>query len=156
MEVTKRLFASFLLFLMWSGPGLAGPLDDRIEQVLEEYFKIHASLAGNSIDSIDRSASSIDNLVSELSSEDPAISFLLGRIQNAAREIQHQNLASAREQFFELTKPLLVCLHKYYSGEKEYFRYFCSKAKKAWIQPEKGTKNPYLGGADLTSGYLVQ
>ena len=156
MKVTKRLFTTFLFVQFGSGNGLASPLDGRIELVLEEYFTIHASLARDSTDGIDRSASSIYNLVSELDSEDPAITFLLGRIQTTAQKLQHQDLVSAREQFFELTKPLLVCLHKYYSGEKEYFRYYCNKAKKAWIQREEGTRNPYLGGSALSSGYLVQ
>ena len=80
---------------------------------------------------------------------------LLKQIQTAAHQMHGKDLSQTREQFFELSKPLLAYLNQYYSGDKTFYRYFCSMAKKGWIQPDKGVHNPYMGSSMPTCGELI-
>jgi len=133
----------------------AGSADNQAESILDQYFLIHASLAKDSTQGIDGAAQKIAKLSSTAGVTDPQVQKLLIQVEKAANQIQGKDLKQAREQFFELSKPLLVYLNQFYSGQKTYYRYFCSMAKKGWIQPHKEVRNPYYGSSMLTCGDLI-
>jgi hypothetical protein len=105
---------------------------------------------------VDSAAQSIVKITAGIKTTDAKVLGLTTSVAKAAQAIEGKDLEAARSEFFELSKPLLAYLHQFYKGEKEYFRYYCSMAKKGWIQPEKGTKNPYYGSSMLTCGELIQ
>jgi hypothetical protein len=147
----KKIFY-FCLILVFAGLVWAGSKDQQVEGILDQYFVIQSSLAKDSTQGIDNAAKQIINLASTAGAADPQIQKLLTQVEKAAKQIQGKDLKQTREQFFELSKPLLVYLNQFYSGNKEYYRYFCSMAKKGWIQAHKGVHNPYLGSTMPTCG----
>jgi len=151
-----KTFGIALLILLVPGLCLAAPTDPQFEKILNYYFQIQATLASDSTDGIDAAGKTIDQLAVSVKTENSEIQGLAASVSAAAREIQGKDLEAARLRFFELSKPLLAYLHQFYQGEKDYFRYYCSMAKKGWIQAEKGTKNPYYGSSMLTCGELIQ
>jgi hypothetical protein len=152
--MTKTLTTSLALSLV-AGICLAAPSDNQFEKILDHYFEIQATLAADSTEGIEAASQSIDQLATSVKAGNSEIQGLAAAVSQATREIQGKDLEAARLSFFELSKPLLAYLHQFYKGEKEYFRYYCSMAKKGWIQPEKGTKNPYYGSSMLTCGELI-
>ena len=137
------------------GVSIAGPIDQTVEKVLVEYSVIQQGLSNDSVQGIDTAAQEIGALASETRTSDSDLQALIDDVQAASSKIQGQDLEAARDTFFELSKPLLVYLNKYYSGNNSYFRYFCGMAKKGWVQTEKGTRNPYYGSSMLTCGELI-
>jgi hypothetical protein len=142
--------------MLATGFCLAVPTDTEFEKILDRYFEIQASLAGDSTEGIDAASRTIDRLAAGVNTNNPEIKGLAASLSKAAREIQGEELEAARLSFFEMSKPLLLYLNQFYKGEKEYFRYFCSMAKKGWIQSKEGVKNPYYGSSMLTCGQLIQ
>jgi hypothetical protein len=143
-------FALAFLVSAW-----AGPADQRVEGILNQYFVIQASLAKDSTQGVNASARKIAELTTSAGTVTPQVHELLVQVGKAAHQIQGKDLKQTREQFSELSKPLLVYLNKFYSGKKEFYRYYCPMAKKAWIQAQKGAHNPYLGSAMPTCGDLI-
>jgi hypothetical protein len=138
------------------GASSGGPIDPMVEKVLVEYAVIQETLSKDSVQGIESAAKAISAHASEVSSSDPEVQALIDDLKAASGKIQGQDLEAARDTFFELSKPLLVYLTKYYSGNNTYFRYFCGMAKKGWVQAEKGTRNPYYGSSMLTCGELIK
>lgn len=150
----KILFA--LTLLLSGGPVLGGPIDGEIDALLSDYFKIQTALADDSTAGVDSAARSIHLKAGEIESADPAVQKLLQSLKEAAKKIQGKDLERTRLQFFELSKPLLAYLHQFHSSKESYSRYYCSMAKKGWVQAERGTKNPYYGSSMLACGDLIQ
>jgi hypothetical protein len=134
----------------------SGSADTQLDKIIEQYSKIHSSLAKDSTEGVDAAAKSIVGLADQLGSEDASLARLAKDLGKAAQDIQGKNLEATRTEFFELSKPLLVYLNQSYSGSKEYYRYYCSMAKKGWVQLEEGTRNPYYGSSMLTCGELIK
>lgn len=151
--IKKTVFVC--LVLAFAGLAWAGPADQKAEAILDQYFLIQASLAKDSTQGIDDAAQKIAKLAATSAAADLKVQTIFSQVEKAANQIQGKDLKQAREQFFELSKPLLVYFNQFYSGKKEFYRYFCSMAKKAWIQPTKGASNPYLGSAMPTCGDLI-
>lgn len=143
-------FAFTIAALVW-----AGPVDKKVDDILDQYFLIHSSLANDSQKGVDEAADKIMNLAMNVQTEDAQAKKLLEQVHMAAHRMHGKDLKQTRELFFELSKPLLAYLNQYYSGDKTYYRYFCSMAKKAWIQPNKDVRNPYLGSEMPTCGELI-
>jgi hypothetical protein len=152
--IMKKTFC-FCLTLVFTILLWAGPSDRQVEGILDQYFLIHSSLAKDSTQGVDNAAKKIANLATKVGATDPQIQKLFAQVEKAANQIQGKDLKQTRDQFFELSKPLLVYLNQFYSGNKTYYRYFCSMAKKGWIQPHKGASNPYMGSAMPTCGDLI-
>jgi len=154
----KTLTRTVLLMVatgFFVGVSIAGPIDQTVEKVLVEYSAIQQTLSNDSVQGIDSAAQKIGALASETRASDPDVQALIDDLKATSGKIQGQDLETARDTFFELSKPLLVYLNKYYSGSNTYFRYFCGMAKKGWVQTEKGTRNPYYGSSMLTCGDLI-
>jgi hypothetical protein len=151
-----KTFVTALVILLAPAFCLAAPADAQFEKILDQYFQIQSTLAADSTEGIDTAGQKIDQLTAGLKTDEPEIQGLAASVGKAGREIQGKNLEAARLAFFELSKPLLVYLHQFYEGDTDYFRYYCSMAKKGWIQSEKGTRNPYYGSSMLKCGELIQ
>jgi hypothetical protein len=145
----------FCLTFMFAGFVYAGSADKEVEGILDLYFVIQASLAKDSTQGLDLAAQRIDKIAAVKGTADPRVQKLLAQVEKAAKQIQGKDLKQTREQFFELSKPLLAYLHQFYSGKRQFYRYFCSMAKKGWIQPQKPVRNPYFGSSMLTCGNLI-
>ena len=143
------------LVLVFAIPLWAESADQQVENILDQYFIIQSALAKDSTQGVDAAARIIVKLAAVSEDRDPQISKLLVQAKTAATRIQGKNLTQTRNQFFELSKPLLVYLNRFYSGERTFYRYFCSMAKKGWIQPNKETRNPYYGSSMSTCGDLI-
>lgn len=133
----------------------AGPVDKQVENILDQYFVIQSSLANDSTQGVADAAHTIMKLAMNIQTTDAQAKKLLEQVHMAVHQMKGEDLKQTREQFFELSKPLLAYLKQYYSGDRTYYRYFCTMAKKAWIQPIKDVHNPYLGSAMPTCGELI-
>jgi hypothetical protein len=155
VEMKKILYV--FIILMTAGLGWAGPVDDSIDIILKDYFKIQSALAQDSTDGVDAAAQSINETAESINAGDSEeVKALVSEIRSAAREIQGKDLETTRSEFFNLSKPLLAYLNTYHSHKDAYYRYFCPMAKKGWVQEEEGTKNPYYGSSMLTCGQLIE
>lgn len=145
----------FCFSLMFAGLVWAGPVDKEVADILDQYFLIHSSLANDSQQGVDEAAHKIMNLAMNVQTEDAQAKKLMEQVHMAAHQMNGKDLKQTRDLFFELSKPLLAYLNQYYSGDRTFYRYFCSMAKKAWIQPAKDVRNPYLGSEMPTCGELI-
>lgn len=150
----KKLIA-FFVFSLCVGLGTAGPVDAEFETMMDHYFRIQKVLTQDSTSGIDAEAAKIVKLASSATSSDAEVSNLLADLKAAGEKIQGKDLKAARDEFFAMSKPVLIYLNKHYSGDESYFRYFCGMAKKGWVQGEKGIRNPYYGSEMLTCGELI-
>jgi len=156
VETLKKTLSLTVVGALFVGASFAGPIDQRVEEILGKYSIVQESLSKDSVQGVDSAAKGIVELASETRASDPDVQILVDDLNKASTKIQGQDLEAARSTFFELSKPLLIYLTKYYSGDNAYFRYFCGMAKKGWVQAEKGTRNPYYGSSMLTCGELIK
>ena len=78
----------------------------------------------------------------------------LEEISGAAAELSAAgDLASARESFFALTRPMAK--YRKLAGDERTIVAYCSMVKKAWIQPRGEIVNPYYGQAMPRCGEVV-
>ena len=151
----RKVFLFFTIQMM-SVSIWAGPIDREIDLVLEQYARIHASLISDTTTGVDAAAQSIVKIAAGIKTAETKALGLTASVSKAARAIQGKNLEEARTEFFELSKPLLAYVYQFYSGEQEYFRFYCDMAKKGWVQDTKDLRNPYYGSSMLTCGELIQ
>jgi len=113
------------------------------DQIVAEYYRIHDALANDTTAGIDAAAQKI----AKLASPDFAA------IKQAATSLQgKKSLEQAREQFFQLSKPIIAELKRNPSAQKSAFAYKCSMANKSWVQGQKEIRNPYYGKSMLKCG----
>jgi hypothetical protein len=153
--LTKRLL-SIISVLVLAATAWAGALAREVDKMLEEYFKIQTSLAGDSTAGVDSDAQAILQIAEGATASDPKLVTILSNIRKAAREIQGKDLERTREQFFELSKPFLAYLHQFHSAKGAYYRYYCPHANKAWVQQTEEIRNPYFGSSMLTCGEIIK
>lgn len=145
-----------LVFACCSGIGFGGPVDKEVDKLLNEYFKIQDTLTQDSVKGVDAAAKEIVSLTSKVNAGDAQVQGLIDSVKASAQRIQGKELKAARDEFFEMSKPLLVYLNMHYSGDSEYFRFYCGMAKKGWIQSKNDLRNPYYGSEMLTCGELIR
>ena len=150
----KLLF--LLVFLFFSVVIIAGPVDQKIDKILKEYFKIHESLTQDSTDGINKAAASIKGQLSNIQTDSAEVQKLVSEIGKAAVKIQDKSLESSRETFFELSRPILIYLNKHHSDKSKYSRFYCSMVNKAWVQSYREVANPYHGSSMLRCGELIE
>jgi Cu(I)/Ag(I) efflux system membrane fusion protein len=149
----KQIFSSLAVFAVW-GSLWAGPIDSEIDRILVEYFKIQRALARDTTKGVAEASRRIADLAATIRAEGPAAEAAAA-IHKAAAGLTAPDLDTARQQFFALSRPLLEYLHQHYQGGREYFRYFCSMARKGWVQEDEEVRNPYHGTAMLTCGERI-
>ena len=136
--------------VMASSP--ATPLD----QLLEQYFLIHKSLASDSTGGIRAVAAGMEKLSRQAAGMEPQSKIQLMALSAAAAKLQTTDLKSARNGFGELTDSLIAYLHAAGSKRNPPYQFFCPMVKKNWLQPDKEMRNPYYGSSMLKCGELVQ
>lgn len=150
----KQILTLLSLLTLVSAPSFAGPIDQDVDRILVEYFKIQRALAQDTTKGVTEAAARIAELAQGIQANGAAAKTVAD-IRTAAGQLKAESLSAAREQFFALSKPLLEYLHQHYSGDSEYFRFYCGMARKAWVQEDDGIRNPYHGSEMLTCGERI-
>jgi membrane fusion protein, copper/silver efflux system len=132
----------------------AGSTDAEVERILAEYLKLHRVLALDTTEGVDAAAEAIVQLASSTSAAGESRS-MFQEIAVAAAALEGKGLEEARAEFFNLSRPLMVYLHNHYSGDGNYYRYFCPMVQKGWVQDDQDVRNPYHGSSMLRCGELV-
>lgn len=135
-------------------------------EMVANYEAIRLILLADSVDDLSGHAAAIEDLASglledlgaassSLSDEDIAtLERVLEEIQSAAADLSAgDNLDSAREHFFALTRPM--ARYRKLNGDQTTIVAYCAMAQKAWIQPEGEMGNPYMGKRMPKCGEVV-
>jgi len=134
----------------------AAPPATSAEQVLDPYFIILKSLASDTISGVAAAKQQLAKISHQAAGVEPQARTQLIAIADAATKLQTSNLKSARDSFGELSDRLIAYLQAPGSKRNPPYQFFCSMAKKSWLQPGKEVRNPYYGSSMLTCGELVQ
>ena len=122
---------------------LADSVDD-----MTEHAKAIEDLAEVLLENFDTASSSVPD------EESATLEAALEEIRSAASDLAAtDSLASAREHFFALTRPM--ARYRKLSGDRSSIVAYCSMAQKAWIQPEGEIGNPYMGQQMPKCGEVV-
>ena len=123
------------------------------EKIVDEYYRIHEALAADTTDGVATAAQKIGQVASGVPQKNGAKGPDFAAISRAATALQGaKGLAQVREQFYELSKPIVAELKSHPPTQKPAFAYYCSMAKKSWVQNKKEVRNPYYGKEMLTCG----
>ncbi len=145
-----------LSMLLVVGSATAGSPATPLDQLLGQYFLIQKSLASDSIGGVIASASQIEKISRQAAQTESQAKIHLMALSAAAAKLQTTDLKSARNGFGELTDSLIAYLHAAGSKRNPPYQFFCSMAKKNWLQPDKEVRNPYYGSSMSKCGELVQ
>ncbi|MFB3902542.1 MAG: hypothetical protein ACE15E_03755 [Acidobacteriota bacterium] len=129
-------------------PALTSSVPDSqlaFEKIVDEYYRIHESLANDTMQGVDQAARKIVSLASGVQQKGVVKDPDFAAISRAATALQGKNLEQTRHQFFELSKSIIAELKRNPSIRKAAFAYKCSMANKSWVQGQKEIRNPYYG-----------
>ena len=122
-------------------------LADSVED-MEEHAKAIEDLAKDLLEEFDAASSSVPD------KDTVTFEAALEEIQQAASDLSSADgLASTREHFFALTRPM--ARYRKLSGDQSFIVAYCSMAQKAWIQPAGEIGNPYMGQQMPKCGEVV-
>jgi len=138
------------------GAVMAGPPATTADQLLQRYYSVHKSLASDSINGIAASIAEMARI-----SRQAAVTETQGRTQliaisDVVAKFDTADLKSARNGFGDLSDKLIAYLKAAGSKTNPPYQFYCSMVKKNWLQPDKATRNPYMGASMPTCGELVQ
>ena len=151
MEKMKIILLAATVALFGSGAvwaadstALTGP----VKSVYDDYLKIQASLANDSMTGVAENAGTIVKAVQGDANSMPA------SIATEAEALaKASSLRSARAAF----KPLSDSLIKYLADRKAqgaYVQVYCPMARASWLQAGKTVNNPYFGQAMANCGEI--
>jgi hypothetical protein len=148
------------LALLAGGTARASEFDETMESILGEYLKIHQALAADETQGVKRSAEAIQKLASALdpgaASPEHAEHYreVPKDISSACGKLgQANDLASTREGFKELSKPISTWVSMAKPAGKSVM--YCSMAKAGWVQEGSEAVNPYYGAQMHDCGHRV-
>jgi hypothetical protein len=144
-----------VLALAILGSAMASLPPASVNQLLGHYYTIQRSLASDSMNGIATSAGEIAKLSRQAAATEPLGKTELMAIAEAAAKFNAADLKSARNGFGDLSDKLIAYLKASKAAQNPPYQYYCSMVKKNWLQPDKGTRNPYYGSSMLTCGELV-
>lgn len=166
--LTSRLSAALAVALLILAPGV-GRADGEtaFEQVVHSYEAARLALINDTVDGVPAHGrdlvASIDALGADFSAQKAGVDAaqaeevrsLLPLLRKAALALAAaSDLDSARDAFYELSKPL-VRWRKAAIVEVPAVAY-CPMAKRSWLQPEGQLGNPYYGQSMLTCGETIE
>jgi len=141
----------------------AGPsdrFDAVVRRMLEEYVKVHRSLAADTTRAVGPAARALEKLASELQAAPTGARHadkyraLPAKIRLAAQHLsQARSLPAAREAMKELSRPF--ALWAALAQPADFNVVYCSMAKASWLQREAAIRNPYYGAQMLRCGEVV-
>ncbi|MEW5984133.1 MAG: metal transporter [Acidobacteriota bacterium] len=124
--------------------GSAAPSDIPAD-VLEAYLKIHASLAGDTMDGVQAAAASLVKAGQALGPAGTTLASAAQKVAGAA------DLKAARAGFGELSDALVAWAGSG-TGGKDVRLAYCPMVKKHWLQKGNEIANPYYGSQMLRCG----
>jgi predicted RNA-binding Zn-ribbon protein involved in translation (DUF1610 family) len=131
-----------LFILLVSNVTFAG--NERFNNVLVSYERLHKAFFDNDIKKIQKSANNVLSGIKIIKNE--RISKTLNYTEKKLIEIiESSNIEESKEKLNIISQGLFVVLKKY-AVNKNYVRYYCPMVKKYWIQnilKSKKIMNPY-------------
>jgi hypothetical protein len=149
-----KTLVAFLAFAMFR-VAVAAPAPTPADKMLEQYFRIHKSLAADSTAGVPEAAANLAKISNEAAAKDPKAKVQLVAISQAAVRLKTTDLKTARNEFGELSNRVIAYV-KIAPVAKKPLQFYCSMVKKNWLQPDKSVRNPYYGSSMLTCGELVK
>jgi hypothetical protein len=143
MKIIKTILIVGAAGVLWSATARAddSALTAPVKSVYDDYLKIQASLAN---DSMDRVAENADAIVKAIHAD---ANVLPKEIASEAEVVaKASDLTAARTAFKPLSSSLVQYLADHHAKDA-YVQVYCSMAKANWLQADKNVKNPYLGQA---------
>jgi len=120
------------------------------KQAYENYIKIQAALAADSLKGVPEAAQAVAQAVrADTDKKLPAAAA-----EQAEQVGKAANVSSARETFKALSKTLIDYRKKSQPLMSQYHEVYCPMADASWLQPDKNVKNPYFGFAMLSCGTI--
>jgi len=120
-----------------------------LNKVLEQYVKIQAALAADSLEGIPEAAAAI-----AAASKENAGALPEATVSQAEAVAKATDIKAARTAFKPLSTTLIAAANAQKSKIGRYFEAFCPMADAAWIQADKKVANPYYGTSMLTCGEI--
>jgi len=120
-----------------------------LNKVLEQYVKIQAALAADSLEGIPEAAAAI-----AAASKENAGALPEATVSEAEAVAKATDIKAARTAFKPLSTTLIAAANAQKSKIGRYFEAFCPMADAAWIQADKKVANPYYGTSMLTCGEI--
>jgi hypothetical protein len=138
------------------GLAMAAAPSATVDQLLGPYFLIHKSLASDSINGVAAAAAELAKVSRQASATEVHAKTQLVALSDAAAKFNSADLKSARNGFGELSDRLIAYIKASGAKTNPPYQFFCSMVKKNWLQPDKATRNPYLGSEMPSCGELVR
>jgi len=120
-----------------------------LNKVLEQYVKIQAALAADSLEGIPEAAAAI-----AAASKENVGALPEATVSQAEAVAKATDIKAARTAFKPLSTTLIAAANAQKSKIGRYFEAFCPMADAAWIQADKKVANPYYGTSMLTCGEI--
>lgn len=114
---------------------------DPVQPVLDNYLKIQAALAQDSIQGIPESAAAIAKAVRN----DARRTFPQRLARQAERLAEAKDLAEARDAFRRVSPHLITYVKKNHAAG--FYMGYCRMQKMVWLQADSIAANPYMGKA---------
>ena len=163
MKILPTMFAAFLL-TMTASPAAADSGSHEfgwgMEPVLADYIAIQEALAGDSLEGVPATATSISESAAKLDSEGITgehaehYKSVSAALVSASDELaKAQTIEEARAAFKGLSRPMSMWAAM--SKPAEINVVFCSMADATWLQKAGDIKNPYYGSSMLGCGEVV-
>jgi hypothetical protein len=143
MKIMKTMLAACAAGILWSATARADDpaLAASVKSVYDDYLKIQASLANDSMGSVAENAEAIAKAVHA------DANVLPKEIASEAEVVaKASDLTAARTAFKPLSSSLVQYLADH-NAKDAYVQVYCSMANANWLQADKNVKNPYLGQA---------
>jgi hypothetical protein len=151
----KLISLSCVLAVAVFSLAMAGSLSPATTQLLVHYYAIQKSLALDSINGVAVSAAEMAKLSRQAAAAEQTGGKELLALADSAAKLNSADLKSARSGFGDLSDRMVAYLKTTKASRNPPYQYYCSMVKKNWLQPDKGTRNPYYGSSMLTCGELV-
>jgi hypothetical protein len=145
-----------ILGLLTVALALAVAAPPAADQLLGQYFAIQRSLASDSVNGVAADAARIAKLSKQAAASQEEGKEQLVALANSAAKLNGSELKAARNGFGDLSEKLIAYLKASKAKRNPPFQFYCSMAKKNWLQPDKTVRNPYLGSSMPTCGELVK
>jgi len=120
------------------------------KQAYDNYIKIQAALAADSLKGVPEAAQAIAQAVrADTDKKLPATAA-----EQAEQVSKATKLSAAREAFKTLSKTLIDYRKNNKALMSQYHEVYCPMADASWLQPDKNVKNPYFGSSMLHCGVV--
>jgi hypothetical protein len=126
------------------------------DQLLGQYYSIHKTLASDSISGVAAAAAEMAKISRQTAGSETQAKAQLLALSDTAAKLNAADLKSARNGFGDLSEKLIAYLKASGSRMNPPYQFYCSMAKKNWLQPDKAVRNPYYGSSMPTCGELVK